>query len=287
MTSLQEHYLKIGPVRTRYFEGGTRGKTTVMLIHEGGFGADALNTFGKMTEFLAKDYHLVLPEMLGFGGNDKAVFFGENPYEPRLRHLSAFMDVLSMQAVHVVGNSFGGGVTLRLSLRPDTAWRMRSATSIAGTGGPYRTPEGMKGAFEYIPSLEAARVLDTWILGEGTQDEEHSRARYESSMRPGQWESMAAGKLRNPSLPESSGPVVWDFPESLKGSRVPTLLIAGTQDRMLEAGWEKKLGEHIADVRYEYLESGHSPNISKPAQTAAVLQRFFESVDSGHSSEAR
>jgi pimeloyl-ACP methyl ester carboxylesterase len=277
--ALTEHFLKLGPVRTRYFEGGTPGKTTVVLIHEGGFGADALNTYGKLVKHLEDDYHLVLPEMLGFGGTDKAVFFGENPYEPRLRHLASFFDAINLQSAHVVGNSFGGGMTLRLTLRPDTAWRMRSATSIAGTGGPFRTPEGIKGAFEYIPSLEAARALDTWVLGNGVQDEQHSRDRFESSMRPGQWESMAAGKLRNPSLPEPTGAVVWDFPDSLSGSKVPTLLIAGTQDRMLEAGWEKKMGSHIANVSYEYMESGHSPNISKPAETAAVLKRFFDRVD--------
>ena len=43
---LREHQVKLGPVRTRYFEGGNPLGPTVVLIHEGGYGGDALNTSG-------------------------------------------------------------------------------------------------------------------------------------------------------------------------------------------------------------------------------------------------
>lgn len=118
----------------------------------------------------------------------------------------------------------------------------------------------------------------TWILGDGVADEEHSNARFDSSMCPGQWESIVAAKLRNPALPEPSK-VTWDMPEALSQSRTPTLLIAGLQDRMLEKGWEDKLGQHLREVTIERLDSGHAPNISDPKTTAQVLRRFFERID--------
>ena len=274
---LTEHYINLGPVRTRYFEGGEGNSKPVVLIHEGGFGADALNTYGDLAEILVKDYHVIMPEMLGFGGTDKAVFFGENPYEPRLRHIECLLNALDITDAHFVGNSFGGGVVLRLSIRPGTRWRMKSATSICGTGGPFRTPAGIQGAFEYTPSVEAARVLDTWILGDGVTDEKHSRRRFDSSMRPGQWESMMAPRLKNPSAPTAAS-TAWDLPNALSRSQTPTMLIAGTQDRMLEVGWEKKMAEHLADCKIQKMESGHSPNISQPEATAKVLIDFFESI---------
>lgn len=274
---LTEHYINLGPVRTRFFEGGEGNRQTVVLIHEGGFGADALNTYENLAELLVKDYHVIMPEMLGFGGTDKAVFFGENPYEPRLRHIECLLNALDITDAHFVGNSFGGGVVLRLSIRPGTCWRMKSATSICGTGGPFRTPEGIQGAFEYIPSIEAARVLDTWILGDGITDENHSQLRFDSSMRAGQWESMMAPRLKNPSAPAATS-TAWDLPGALSRSQTPTMLIAGTQDRMLEVGWEKKMAEHLADCKIKKMESGHSPNISQPEATAKVLIDFFESI---------
>ena len=274
---LREHQVKLGPVRTRYFEGGNPLGPTVVLIHEGGYGGDALNTYGRLTERLADDYHLLLPEMLGFGGTDKAIFFGENPYEPRLRHLAAFLDALDLKDAHFVGNSFGGGMALRLSIRDETSWRMKSITSISGTGGPFRTPEALKDAAEYLPSIDEARRIDGWILAPGAQDEDHTAARFESSMRPGQWEAMMAPTLRNPAQSEQPRP--WDFPDVLSSSVVPTLLIAGTLDRMLEKGWEDKLAQHLKNVRVERIEAGHSPNISHPDDTAKLLRDFFDRID--------
>lgn len=273
---LKEHNIKLGPVRTRYFEGGKTDATPVVLIHEGGFGGDALNSYGKLVAHLADDYRLILPEMLGFGGTDKAVFFGENPYEPRLRHLAAFFDAIDLGKAHFVGNSFGGGMVLRLSLRSETAWRMLSATSISGTGGPFRTPEGIAGAFDYEPSIEAARQLDSWVLGTDFGDEAHARDRFDSSMRPGQWESMAAPQLRNPALTDKDKVAKWDLPEGLSLSQTRTLLIAGARDRMLEKGWEEKLAAHLKDGTTVRVDAAHSPNITHPEATAQILRRFFE-----------
>jgi pimeloyl-ACP methyl ester carboxylesterase len=247
------------------------------LIHEGAFGGDALNTYGRMFERLAEDYYLVFPEMLGFGGTDKAIFFGENPYEPRLRHLAAFLDALDLRDAHFVGNSFGGGMVLRLSIRPETSWRMRSATSISGTGGPYRTPEALKEMAEYLPSIEDARRIDSWILHPGAEDEDHAQQRFASSLRPGHWEAMMAPTLRSPV--ESEQTRSWDFPEALSSSRVPTLLVAGTLDRMLERGWEDLLAKHLNDVRVERLDAGHCPNLSHPDETASLLCDYFRDID--------
>jgi pimeloyl-ACP methyl ester carboxylesterase len=274
---LREHHVKLGPVRTRYFEGGNPLGPNVVLIHEGGFGGDALNTFGRLAERLTDDYYLVLPEMLGFGGTDKAVFFGENPYEPRLRHLAAFLDTLDLKDAHFVGNSFGGGIVLRLSIRDETSWRMRSVTSISGTGGPFRTPDALTDLAKYLPSVEDAVRIDTWILAPGAQDADHAQARFDSSMRPGQWESMMAPTLRNPA--QSAQSRAWDFPAVLSASVVPTLLIAGTLDRMLEKGWEDMLAQHLNDVRVERIDAGHSPNISHPDDTAKRLRDFFDHID--------
>lgn len=274
---LREHHVKLGPVRTRYFQGGNSLGPTAVFIHEGGFGGDALNTFAGIVERLAEEYYLILPEMLGFGGTDKAVFFGENPYEPRLRHLAAFLDALDIRESHFVGNSFGGGMVLRLSIREETSWRMRSATSISGTGGPFRTADALKEMAEYLPSLEDARRIDSWVLHPGAEDEVHAQARFESSMRPGQWEAMMAPTLSNPM--QADKPRSWDFPEALASSKVPTLLVAGTLDRMLEAGWDETLARHLKDVRVERLNAGHSPNISHPGETAKLLRDFFTHID--------
>ncbi|WP_156759902.1 alpha/beta fold hydrolase [Microbacterium karelineae] len=268
--------IKLGPVRTRYFDEGSDDGPIIVLLHEGAYGGDAENTYHRMIEPLS-GFRLVIPEMLGFGGTDKAVFFGENPYEPRLRHLASFLDALDLRDIHVVGSSFGGGMALRMSIREETAWRMRSVTSISGTGGPFRIPEAAADMATYTPSIEDARRIDAWILPSGVEDEEHSRARLESSMRPGHWESMMAPSLRNPAAPEDARS--WDFPEALAAGTRPTMLVVGDHDRLLEPGWEAELARHIPDVRVEHLPSGHSPYVSHPRETAMLIDAFVTEVE--------
>lgn len=275
---ITEHHIILGPVRTRYFEAGSPRTTSVVLIHEGGFGSDAPNTFGRMADSLASTHHVLMPEMLGFGGTDKAVFFGEDPYEPRLRHLASFLAALDVRSAHIVGNSFGGGIVLRMSIHPETAWRMRSATSISGTGGPFRTAEAIKYTSQYDLTLDDARRLDGWVIDPGLSDEEHAVARYESSLRPGQWESMMAGTLRSPAAAAPS-PAAPDYPAALSASTVPTLLVAGILDPMFEKGWEDEIASYLSDVRIERPDAGHAPNISQPAMTAELLRGFFDEVD--------
>lgn len=272
---LRQQTINIGPIRTRYFDAGDASAPAVVLIHEGGFGADALNTFQDLAEILSDEYRVVLPEMLGFGGTDKAMFFGENPYAPRLRHLSCFLEALDIRDAHFVGNSFGGGVVLRLSIMPEVSWRMRSATSISGTGGPFRVPEALVDLANYHPSVEAAANLDSWILPEGMVLPEHAKARFESSMIPGQWESMMAPTLRNPAMGDKDS--AWDLPEALNASGVRTLLIAGSGDRMLEPGWHERTAAHIPMVKTRLIEgTGHSPNIDQPALVAEILRIWFD-----------
>lgn len=274
---LTQHMIHIGPIRTQYYEIGDKSAPTVVLLHEGGYGGDAPNTFDEVAKILAEKYYVVLPEMLGFGGTDKAIFFGESPYEPRLRHLSSFFEAIDIRDAHFVGNSFGGGMTLRMTMKPEIAWRMRSAVSISGAGGPFRTPEALKDAAQYNPSLEDAKRMDAWVLPEGLELPEHTQRRYESSMTPGQWEAMMAPSLRNPAIKRESS---WDLPHALSASTVKTLLIAGTGDRMLEPGWELKTAEHIPDAETIAMEgTGHSPNIDQPEKTAQVLRDWFDRVD--------
>lgn len=270
--------INVGPVRTRYFQVGNPDGQNLVLIHEGGYGGDAPNTWGRLVSYLESEFNILMPEMLGFGGTDKAVFFGENPYQPRLRHLICLFDLLGIENAHLIGNSFGGGVSLRLAMDPHSSWRFKSVTSISGTGGPFRTPEGLAGAFEYTPSLEEAKRLDTWVLGDEIEDVEHSQQRFESSMLPGQWESMVAPKLKNPSL-EDSGIVQWDLPEGLKAITMPTMFLAGTEDKMLISGWENKMAEHVQNVTTKTMKAGHSPNISHPEETAILLRKFFKAVE--------
>ena len=260
---------------TRYLEAGQAGKPQLVLIHDGGFGASADLCWGAIIDLLADEFHIFAPEMLGWGGTDKVVFLDRSPYAARLPHIAAFVDVMGIRSACFAGASFGGSLTMRASVTDGNPWRMERAISISGTGGPFRLQSGIDALAEYTPSMEAATKLMGLIIGDVAGFEEHIRQMHENSLIPGHWESMMAPRLRNPSADRS--PPVDKYLEQLEHTRIPTLLVAGDHDPLLEARWADKLAARSELIEARQVDAGHEPNIDQPELVAGIMRDFFGS----------
>src|SRR5690606_17509621 len=172
-------------------------------------------------ERLKADYHIFAPELLGWGGTDKVVYFDRSPYAARIPHIAAFVDAVGITSADFLGASFGGSLIMRASVAAGNPWKMRRAISITGSGGPYRLQSGIEALAEYTPSLEAAAALTAMIAGSTEGLEEHIRQRHENSLTPGHWESLMAPRLRNPSV-ERSLPAD-PYLDQLAKTTIPTL----------------------------------------------------------------
>lgn len=258
---------------TTYLEAGAEQNPTIVLIHDGGYGTTAELCWGGMIPLLAERFHVLAPELLGWGGTDKAVFLDRSPYVPRVRHVAAFCRELGVTNAHFVGSSFGGSVLLRALADPGRPWPIERAISISGTGGPYRLSEGIAALADYIPSLEAAERMTSLIVRSTEGMEDHIRARYENSLVPGHWEAMAAPRLKNPSVERQLPPD--PFLEQWAKVSTPVLLVEGRHDTLLEAGWSKKLADLAPAARAVEVDYAHEPNVEAPAETAELVGGFL------------
>jgi pyruvate dehydrogenase E2 component (dihydrolipoamide acetyltransferase) len=112
----------------RYLEAGTRHQgPPVALIH--GFGGD-LNNWLFTQPVLAEVHRVIALDLPGHGESSKDA--GAGDLDTLSRTLSAFLDVLEVPKVHLVGHSLGGGVALRFAL--DNPARIASLSLICPTG---------------------------------------------------------------------------------------------------------------------------------------------------------
>lgn len=269
---IHEYDVVIDGLRTRYLETGDRSRPTILLIHDGGFGGSADVSWSEVMGHLADHFHVVAPDMLGWGGSAKVVHFDEPPYPSKIRHIGRLVEYLDLRDVVVAGSSFGGSIVLRAAIADGNPWRMKAAVSITGAGGLYRTAEGVEAISTYETTIEDARRLTSWLVEDAGEFEDHAKARLEASLLPGHWEAMNAPRIRNPHAEK-----VWfddPFPDALGNLTIPVLLIEGSRDRLLEPGWAEKLGASIAHGEVLVLDCGHEPNIEIPAETAEVLAEF-------------
>ncbi|KZB84451.1 4,5:9,10-diseco-3-hydroxy-5,9,17-trioxoandrosta-1(10),2-diene-4-oate hydrolase [Amycolatopsis regifaucium] len=120
-----------GGLKLHYHEAGGENPETVILLHGGGPGASAWSNFGRNLPVFAKNYRTLAIDQPGFGRSDKPT---EHPQY--FRHSAdavvGLMDELGVERAHFVGNSLGGGTSVRLALdHPKRAGRL----VLMGPGG--------------------------------------------------------------------------------------------------------------------------------------------------------
>jgi pimeloyl-ACP methyl ester carboxylesterase len=274
MSQFEAKTVVAGGFQTRYLEAGDRAKPTLILVHDGAFGTTAELCWQDIIGELSDDYHILAPELLGWGGTDKVVYFDRSPYAARIPHIEAFVRELNVASADYLGASFGGSLILRATVAPGNPWKIKRAISMSGSGGPYRLQSGIEALADYTPSLEAAEKLTALIAGSTTGLEDHIRQRHENSLIPGHWEALMAPRLKNPSVTRAAP--VDDYLDCLAQTMIPALLIAGSRDPLLENGWAEKLAALSPNLSAVRIDAGHEPNIECPGEVCRLVRDYLQ-----------
>ncbi|WP_345524765.1 alpha/beta hydrolase [Nocardioides endophyticus] len=280
MSDVEHGFVDVGGIRTSCYAAGDPTATPVLLLHDGAWGADAMLSWGDVISDLAADHRVVAPDLPGFGQTDKVVMFGRSPYEHRLRHIAGLLEQLDLNGpAHVVGTSFGGSLALRAAL--GSAWPMASATSVAGTGGPWRVDLAKQLLADLEPGRNyIARVVE--VLTNTTSGlDDHIDRRYENSLIPGHYAAMVSPRLKHPDAAPTA--VHDDYPARLADATVPISVITTRQDQLVEPDWPRHVQAVAPNVAFHQMEGPHSPNITHPNEVAAALRVIFSDARGANS----
>lgn len=276
-TTVQETTELVNNLETRYFTGGPTDAPVVVFLHDGAYGGSADVTWGKILPLAAKSFRVVASDFLGYGGSAKSIRVDVSPFEFRIQHIFALLDHLGItQPVHFVGNSFGGSMGLRALSNPAYRDRIASATTINGTGGPWRSPEMAKlGTFDGTrESLDAIVDLLVDDYADRTQDTDQ---RMHWATRPGHFVTMRAPHMEVPEALKSQRPAD-PYPANLNDVTQPVHLIQGTKDVLLQEDWPAQLEAATPNAETTKLPYMHSPNITHPQEIWDVINGFLTRV---------
>ena len=272
---VRSRLIRAGGYRTHLLEAGDPERDTVVLVHDGAYGTDAALCWDGVIPELADEYHVIAPDLIGWGGTDKLCYFDRSPYDFRLEHLAAIGGVLGLdEPVFFAGSSFGAELVARGTAEPQWGWNVRAAVAITGTGGRlYRVPGGIERLSDYTPSLEAAARLTAMLVSSAEGLDEHIQRRFDNSMIPGHWEALSALGVRNPAAgPRTSAD---DWPEPLRHCSTPILWVEGADDPLLEQGWAAKMAEVGDSFSSAVVPGGHEPNLEHPEETGRLIRDYF------------
>jgi 2-hydroxymuconate-semialdehyde hydrolase len=128
--------------------------------------------------------------MVGFGYSDRpeGIQYGLDEWADQTL---GFMDAMGIRQAHLVGNSFGGGIALRIATQhPD---RIGKLVLMGSMGVDFPITEGLDAVWGYDGTLEGMKkVMGFFAYDKSLTSGDLAQARYEGATQPGFQESFSS-----------------------------------------------------------------------------------------------
>jgi 2-hydroxymuconate-semialdehyde hydrolase len=271
MASYQHRTIVAGEIKTHFLEAGSG--PDLVLLHGGEYGASAEITWRYNIEALAKQFHVVAPDLLGWGLTDKLYSFSD-PAGLRIKHLQRFLETLGIGRAFFVGNSAGGGLVLRASVRQPSPLQIQRMVTICGNASVFKT-NSQADLENYTPSLENMKKVVALLYHDSKwQTEENIRERYECSIIPGAWEALSAARLRSPVHQVRS--TTEEFVKQLSQLKIPLLIMSCEHDPLNQSDWDVNFQKIVPGSKvHRFMHSAHEPQIEETEEFNRVLTEFL------------
>ena len=259
-------------------EHGPRGASPIVLIH---CFSCAIDWWDRMMPLIDRHHRVVAVDLLGHGGSEKPTSGYTVPNQADL--VAQALDRLGVRNATVVGHSLGGSVAVALAER---------SPALVGKVMIVDTPPDHAGSsLGLVAKLGFAPVIGEFFW----------RVKPDFAVRKGLAVAFAPGfdvpdefvddvdRMTYSSYHDSPGGSD-DFTQEkpldqrMKESGKPLLVIMGAEEQIVDDP-AKALAEYretAPGAKTKLIAgAGHSPNVEKPAETAALLLAFAKAAEKG------
>lgn len=243
----------------------------VLFVHGSGPGVSAWANWRLVMPALAKQRRVIAPDMVGFGYTDRPAGV-QYHMDTWVQQAVDLLDALKLAQVDLVGNSFGGALSLALTIRHPE--RVRRLVLMGSVGVSFPITDGLDAVWGYQPSLQAMRkLLDVFAYDAQLATDELAQLRYEASIRPGFQESFSA---MFPAPRQRWVDAMASREEDIRRISHETLVIHGREDRVIPLGTSTTLANWIPRAQLHiYPRCGHWTQIEHSARFARLVGDFL------------
>ena len=268
-------YVRTGAVQTYVHDVGQGAP--VLLIHGSGPGVSAWVNWRPVMPALARQRRVIAPDMLGFGLSDRPAGQVYN-MDVWVQQAIDLLDALGLPQVDLVGNSFGGGLSLALAIRAPE--RVRRLVLMGAVGVPFAITPALDAVWGYAPSLAAMRgLLDVFAYDRGRVTDELAQLRYEATIVPGVQESYAA---MFPAPRQRWVDAMASAEADIRALPHETLVLHGREDQVIPLSNSLTLADWIPNSQlHVFGHCGHWTQIEHSARFAQLVNNFLAEADAG------
>lgn len=252
-----------------YLEGGNMAGAPLLLIH--GFGANKDN-FTRIAKELG-DYHLIIPDLLGFGESSKPPQ-ADYRMDAQAKRLHELMQVKGVASnIHVGGNSMGGGISVAYAaMYPDSVkslwlldsggfWSAGFPKARFGDGSLKDSPLLIKNTNDYFALYDLVMYNPPYIP-------KTVQAVFAQT-------NIANRDLHAKILQQITEDNVETRAKVIAQHRIPTLIVWGTEDKIIKPETATVMSKLMPQAQVIMMPKvGHIPMVEAVDQTAKDYKDF-------------
>jgi pimeloyl-ACP methyl ester carboxylesterase len=281
------HFVDLpGGYHVHYQDEGDRGLPLLVLLH--GFG-DSFTSWEGWVRELKTRRRIITLDFPGHGLT-RAPEGTALTMESLADFVDSFAATLGLPKFAVAGNSMGGGVAWQLAVRhPD---RINALILVDAAGFPNEKPPGEVPLAFRILKYPIGRTFlqnidNRFLIREGLRTDVYNKSLITPAFVDRWAEFQRAPGHRAILMSVNLGGQPGDLAATLSTIKVPTLVLWGDSDPLLEAASARKFAAAIPGARLiTYPQVGHLPQIEIPARSAAAVAEFLDNVDKANPAAA-
>jgi pimeloyl-ACP methyl ester carboxylesterase len=270
------HFVDLpGGYHAHYREDGAPNAPLLVLLH--GF-ADSFTTWDGWVRELKPQFHIISLDFPGHG-------LTRAPQGSRLSgdELADFVDAfaakLALPKFAVAGNSMGGGAAWELAVRHPDRVNALILVDAAGFANdkPGKQPLGFVILRYRLGRMLLSKIDNRPLIEQGLKADVYDKSLITPSIVDRFAEFQRAPGHREILMSVNLGPRAASTAELLSSIEVPTLILWGESDPLIEPGAAKKFAAAIGGSKLiTYPNVGHLPQLEIPQRSAADVAAFLK-----------
>jgi pimeloyl-ACP methyl ester carboxylesterase len=253
-----------------YYEAGKGG--SVVMIH--GFSSWGY-TWKRNIPAVSEKYRVLAPDLPGFGFSDKPAD-AQYSYKLFSDTLVRFLDAKKAGRVSLIGNSMGGGVSLRFTI--DHPGRVRKLVLVDSAGLRHKTPFALKmlgvpGLNTFLSSVNNPLFMRL-ILRKAMFFDDSAATREKADMYVLPFRTLgamnAAARTINSIRPDFTD-------EDFRKIKAPTLIVWGEKDEVIYPTTASVFHRLIPGSKLVWIQKcGHLPQEERPDEFNKIILDFLK-----------
>jgi len=266
---LTKKEIKIDDHNIVYLEGG-KGPT-ILLLH--GYTGSKDNWL-MFAPYLTKDYHVVIPDIPGYGESSMIEKDSYN-ISNQMQRLHKFVQAIELKKFHIAGNSMGGGYAGAYAVRyPDEIISLglfdAGGVMFSGNSVVKTIKEEGENPFLIRDSNEMQRMIAILYVNPPSLPYPIKKVMTQTAIANRQFYEKEAKEVF---------PDLYSLEKYLPKIKAPTLILWGDQDKVVDISsvpiFEKGLKNHKTVI---IRDCGHAPMMEKPQETATQYLDFIKGI---------